>query len=230
MLENTLRINEIYKSIQGESTHTGRLCTFIRLTGCNLRCTYCDTAYAFHEGQNMSIDAIFTEVKRLNVPLIELTGGEPLIQRDTPLLAGLLINSGYEVLIETGGSLDIGVLPPQVKKIMDIKGPRSKESHRFFLPNLSKLSRQDEIKFIVHDREEYEWSKNFILSEKLLSRCTVLLSPVVAISHPVETRESDRPHSLNPKDLAEWIIQDNLPVRMQYQMHKIIWDPDKRGV
>ncbi len=232
MTDIRLRVSEIYKSIQGESTHAGRVCTFVRLAGCNLRCAYCDTPYALSavSGEWRSLDAIMERVGELGATLVELTGGEPLMQKASPALAQRLLDEGFEVLMETSGAFDIGILPSGVKRIMDIKGPNSGESGSFQKENLAKLNSADEVKFVLHDREEYEWARRFLEAENLADRCTVLFSPVFANSVRVAPHRNPVETGLRPADLAAWILEDNLPVRFQLQQHKLIWSPEARGV
>ncbi|MFA7289082.1 MAG: radical SAM protein [Melioribacteraceae bacterium] len=211
-----LKINEIYYSLQGESTKAGLPCVFIRLTYCNLRCTYCDTEYAFYEGVDKSIDDIIEEVSKYNCRLVEVTGGEPLIQNEVLPLMEKLCNRGYEVLIETGGSLPIENIDNRVKVIMDLKCPSSKMMKKNRYENIDHLKEIDEVKFVIGTREDYEWSKSIIEKFNLIDKCELLFSIVFG--------------SLTPLMMAEWIIEDNLQVRFQLQMHKYIWKPDERGV
>lgn len=214
----SLTINEIFHSIQGESTYGGRACVFVRLTGCNLRCAYCDSRYAYHEGQPMEMDQILDRVAAFNCPLVEITGGEPLLQTETPALIYRLLESGHEVLLETNGSRDIGAVDSRCVRIMDIKCPSSGEHLRNDLTNLTRLTDQDEIKFVIGDREDYEFAKKTLLDSWDPARHSnpVHFSPV----HGMQ----------DPKRLSEWILRDGLNVRLHLQMHKIIWDPNKRGV
>jgi len=214
--EIMLKINEIYYSLQGESTKAGLPCVFIRLTYCNLRCTYCDTEYAFYEGVDKSIDDIIEEVSKYNCRLVEVTGGEPLIQNEVLPLMEKLCNRGYEVLIETGGSLPIENIDNRVKVIMDLKCPSSKMMKKNRYENIDHLKEIDEVKFVIGTREDYEWSKSIIEKFNLIDKCELLFSIVFG--------------SLTPLMMAEWIIEDNLQVRFQLQMHKYIWKPDERGV
>ncbi len=213
----TLTVNEIYSSIQGESTWAGLPCTFVRLTFCDLRCSYCDTAYAFYEGRKITLSAILEEVARLGVPLVEITGGEPLLQPNViPLMAGLC-DAGYEVLIETSGAHDISPVDPRVHRIMDLKTPSSGESHRNLYSNLEGLTRRDEVKFVIGTREDYEWAREQIRKWNLAPRVNaVLLSPVFG--------------KIDPKLIVGWMLEDKLPARFQLQMHKFIWDPSTKGV
>lgn len=211
-----IKVCEIFASIQGESTHAGRPCVFVRLTGCNLRCTYCDTAYSYEEGSEMSIEGILNSVDAFGINLVELTGGEPLLQPDSPSLVGALCNAGYELLIETNGSQDIEHIDPRAKIIMDIKAPSSGMADRMFWPNLEFLKPEDEIKFILATREDYEWASTLVNNEELAAICSVLYSPAFGM--------------LQPADLAAWILEDRLPVRLNLQLHKYIWPPEQRGV
>jgi 7-carboxy-7-deazaguanine synthase len=214
--EIMLKINEIYYSLQGESTKAGLPCVFIRLTYCNLRCTYCDTEYAFYEGSDKSIDEIIEEVAKYNCRLVEVTGGEPLVQSEVLPLMEKLCNLGYEVLIETGGSLPIENIDKRVKVIMDLKCPSSKMMKKNRYENIEFLKPIDEVKFVIGSREDYDWSKSIIEKYNLIGKCELLFSIVFG--------------DLTPLTMAEWIIEDNLQVRFQLQMHKYIWKPDERGV
>jgi 7-carboxy-7-deazaguanine synthase len=241
---DTLVVNEIYLSLQGESTFAGLPCIFIRLTACDLRCSYCDTAYAFTEGKKKSLAEILAEVKRLakpfvggtspKLPLIELTGGEPLLQKNSLPLMKSLCDDGFTVLIETSGAHDISKIDPRVRRIMDLKCPSSGEVERNLFSNLAHLKATDEIKFVIGAVEDYEWAKKQIAAHKLDSICPLLFSWV----HPLAPEQQSKalkkvPENLIPisrKDLAEKIIADALPVRFQIQQHKIIWPPEQRGV
>ncbi len=211
-----LKIHEIYKSIQGESTHTGLPCVFVRLTGCNLRCTWCDTEHAFYEGKDMSLDAVVAAVAAYDTPLVEITGGEPLAQKEAVPLMRRLLEKGHRVLLETGGSLSVKDVPDAVIKIMDLKCPGSGECEKNDFANLEYLNASDEVKFVILDRKDYQWSKGILEKYKLNEKTRVLFSPVY--------------DKLNLKDLAEWILKDNLPVRLQTQLHKVIWSKDAIGV
>ncbi len=211
-----LKINEIYFSVQGESTHAGLPCVFVRLTYCNLRCTYCDTEYAFYEGKDMSMEDILTEIKKYDCDVVEITGGEPLIQKEVLPLMQILCDSGYKVLIETGGSLPIENIDQRVHVIMDLKCPSSKMMKKNRYENLQFIKPIDELKFVIGSREDYEWSKEIIEKYQLQGRCEILFSVVF--------------ESLKPVELVNWIIEDSLKVRFQLQMHKFIWDPKKKGV
>jgi 7-carboxy-7-deazaguanine synthase len=212
----TLTINEIFHSIQGESTHTGRPCVFVRLAFCNLRCTWCDTAYAFDEGEPMTVDAILERVRSYACPLVEITGGEPLAQPGVHDLMRRLCDKGFEVLLETGGSIDIAPVDPRVKRIVDLKCPGSGMERKNLLSNLEHLRPGDEVKFVLSDREDFDWSAEMIRTQNLERRCALLMSPVFG--------------RLEPVDLAGWILASGLAVRMQLQMHKYIWEPATRGV
>jgi len=214
--QDTLIINEIFFSIQGESTRIGRPCVFVRLTACDLRCSWCDTAYAFEEGAELNLNAILQKVKEYGCNLVEITGGEPLLQENVHSLMRRLCDDGFEVMIETGGHHDIGRIDPRVKRIMDIKCPGSKMQKRNRWENTELLNDQDEVKFVIADRADYEWAKHVLLQYQLDKRCTVLISPVFG--------------ALENRTLAEWILHDHLRVQFQLQMHKYIWDPKTRGV
>ena len=216
-MERVLTINEIFHSIQGESTHSGRPCVFVRLTACDLRCSWCDTPYAFTEGSKMSIDAIVSQVEQYGCDLVEITGGEPLLQRDVYPLMQQLLDSGRTVMLETGGHVSIKDVPPRVIRIVDVKCPGSGESARMHWENLALLTPQDEVKFVIRDRADYEYARDVLARHRLTDRtAAVLFSPV----HDV----------LPAKDLAGWILEDRLPVRLQLQAHKFIWSADTRGV
>ena len=211
-----LKINEIYYSVQGESTHAGRPCVFIRLTYCNLRCTYCDTEYAFYEGKDMEITHIMNEIKQWDCNLVEVTGGEPLFQDKCINLLNELINSNYEVMLETGGSLSISDVPKKVIKIVDFKCPSSAMEKKNLWSIVEDLQPNDEVKFVIGNREDFDWAKDRITEYSLDKICTLLFSPTF--------------EKIDPQLMVEWILAENLPVRMQMQMHKMIWSPDKQGV
>jgi 7-carboxy-7-deazaguanine synthase len=213
---HTLVINEIFHSIQGESSHMGRPCVFIRLTYCNLRCSYCDTEYAFYEGREMRIDEIIDAVRSFRCNLVEVTGGEPLWQENVHQLLKRLCDDGYEVLLETGGSLSIASVDPRVKRIVDFKCPSSTMMKKNLWDNVKYLKQGDEVKFVIGNRDDYEWAKSMIEQYKIRDRCPVLMSVVFG--------------ALEPLQLAEWILEDRLDVRFQLQMHKYIWSPQARGV
>jgi 7-carboxy-7-deazaguanine synthase len=202
-------ITEIFHSIQGESSYAGLPCSFIRTTGCNLRCHWCDTEYAFHGGKEMSIPEIMKSIEPHKCDLVEITGGEPLLQADVPQLAEELLQKNHKVLLETSGSMDISVVPRQVIKIMDIKCPDSGMMKEMKWDNLEKLTPQDEIKFVIQSRQDYDWSVKILEDHQLHKRNLILFSPVYEKMPPVQ--------------LAEWILQDHLPVRFQIQLHKVLW-------
>ena len=212
-----LSINEIFYSIQGESTYAGKPCVFVRLTGCDLRCSWCDTPYAFTEGQKMSIDAVLQQIDRYGSPLVEVTGGEPLLQEDVYPLMERLVDSGRTVLLETGGQVDVSRVPVAVIKVMDVKCPGSGESDKVDWANIDRLGSRDQVKFVIQDRADYEFARDIVSRHALNRRCAaVLFSPVHGV--------------LDPKDLSEWILADRLPVRLQLQLHKHIWGANVRGV
>ncbi|HUJ31699.1 MAG TPA: radical SAM protein [Candidatus Acidoferrum sp.] len=223
-------ITEIFKSIQGEGTRAGLPCIFVRLTGCNLRCTWCDTAYAFHGGKKMSIDEVLEKVGELagegasRIALVEITGGEPLLQAETPELAAKLLARGYTVMIETSGERFVGALPREVIKIVDVKCPDSGEANTFDAANLGAIDEKDEMKFVISTRRDYEFARDFTREHRLAERVhEVLFSPV--FPDPEGKWEG-----LQARDLAEWILADRLPVRLGLQLHKFIWDPPMKGV
>jgi 7-carboxy-7-deazaguanine synthase len=212
-----LTVNEIFHSIQGESTHAGRPCVFVRLTACDLRCSWCDTPYAFHEGRSMSIDAVIAEVQAHGTRLVEITGGEPLLQKDVYPLMDRLLADRFAVMLETGGHLPIDRVPADVVKVVDVKCPASGESDRNCWTNLERLAPHDEVKFVIQDRGDYEFARDVVRRHDLGSRAAaVLFSPVHGV--------------LEPKRLAGWILEDRLPVRLQLQIHKYVWGADARGV
>ena len=212
-----LTINEIFHSIQGESTHAGRPCVFVRLTACDLRCRWCDTPYAFHEGRKMSLDEVVAAVEARNCPVVEITGGEPLLQPDVYPLMQRFLDSGKTVLLETGGHRSIADVPPGVIRIMDVKCPGSGESDHVDWSNIARLTPTDEVKFVIADRVDYEFARDVLRREALETRvAAVLFSPVHG--------------ELAPKQLAEWVLEDGLRVRVQLQVHKYIWSPETRGV
>jgi 7-carboxy-7-deazaguanine synthase len=211
-----LKVNEIYYSIQGESSKAGLPCVFIRLTYCNLRCVYCDTAYAFYEGNDYSLDEIIEQVEKFGCSLVEITGGEPLIQEESIELMKRLVEEGYQVMLETGGSLPIEKIDENVMIIMDLKCPSSGMMKKNLYQNIKFLKSSDEVKFVIGTREDYDWAKEIIRKYSLSTRCTVLFSAVFG--------------QLEPVTLVNWILQDKLKVRFQLQMHKFIWDPAAKGV
>ena len=213
-----LLVNEIFYSIQGESSYTGRPCVFVRLTGCNLRCSYCDTRYAYEEGTEMEIEAIGERCSAYNCPLVEVTGGEPLLQKETPALIQYLLEQGYSVLVETNGSQDISVVDSRCVRIVDIKCPLSGEMEKNDLKNLDRLTDDEEIKFVISGRADYDYAKEIVsrmmLTPPRMNR--IHLSPAFG--------------RVEPGALARWILDDQLPVRLHLQLHKLIWGPDLRGV
>ncbi|QNN21189.1 radical SAM protein [Planctomycetales bacterium ZRK34] len=227
---NTLKINEIFHSIQGESTWAGLPCVFVRLTGCHLRCAYCDTEYAFHEGDRRSIDEILDEATRLgpHTKLVEITGGEPLLQKPVHELMTRLADAGYTVLIETSGACDISVCDPRIIRIMDLKTPGSGEVDRNDDDNIARLTPRDEVKFVLTSRADYDWARDLIRTHALHEKVHAILFSAVAPMAP--TAELAGCEGLSLRDLAEWVLADGLPVRLQTQLHKHIWNPTARGV
>ena len=215
--ETRLVVNEIFLSIQGESTHAGRPCAFVRLTGCNLRCNYCDTEYAFYEGNRMTVAEILARLDAFGCNLIEITGGEPLLQDGVHHLIAKLLDHDRVVMIETSGASDVSTLDPRVIKVMDLKCPGSGESSRNMWSNLEHLTSRDEVKFVLSDRDDYEWARDAIRKHDLSSRVNAVLMSCAF-------------GRLEASQLAAWILEDHLPVRFQLQMHKHIWPPDTRGV
>ena len=211
-----LKINEIYFSVQGESSYSGLPCIFVRLTYCNLRCTYCDSEYSFYEGKKMKIVDILKEIKKYSCNLVEVTGGEPLLQKNCINLLNELVKNKYDVLLETSGSLSISDVPNKVINIIDFKCPSSKMDSKNMWDNINYLKKNDEIKFVIGDRNDYEWTKQKIKEFELNQICNILISPVYG--------------QIEPKEIVNWILEDNLKVRFQIQMHKEIWSADKKGV
>jgi 7-carboxy-7-deazaguanine synthase len=233
ILDATLRVNEVFFSIQGESTWAGEPCTFVRLTGCPLRCTYCDTAYAFREGTTRTLRELLTEVQTIGCRLVELTGGEPLAQRRALDLVQLLCDQQFTVLIETSGAMDISPVDARAIRILDIKTPGSGESHRNLWSNLQHLHARDEVKFVVTSRADYQWACQVMAEHTLASRVAQGTLGAVLMSAVWEQPKGDDIAGcagLHPRQLAEWILADRLPVRMQSQLHKVIWDPRTRSV
>lgn len=227
-LDGTLRVNETFFSIQGESTFVGCPCFFVRLTGCPLRCHYCDTEYAFREGALRTIGAIVAEIEATGARLVELTGGEPLAQRRAFDLIDVLCERGLEVLVETSGAVDVRPCHPKAIRILDVKTPGSGESDRNLWSNLDDLRPRDEVKFVIVDRADYGYAREVIARHRLTERCNaVLLSPAFPQKRGLEILGCP---GLDPRTLAEWILADRLPVRQQTQLHKHIWDPGTRGV
>ena len=228
-----MHITETFKSIQGEGTRAGLPCIFVRLTGCNLRCTWCDTAYAFHGGQKMTVDEVLARVDVLSgrantgkasVPLVELTGGEPLLQEEIYPLAEGLLAAGYEVMIETSGERFVGRLPKDVIKIVDVKCPESGESDSFDRRNFAELGPKDEVKFVISSRRDYEFARDFNHAHRLTERVNQV------VFSPVSEDPQGKWQGLQPQQLVEWILADGLAVRLGLQLHKIVWDPAMRGV
>jgi 7-carboxy-7-deazaguanine synthase len=211
-----MRITEIFHSIQGESTHAGRPCVFVRLTGCPLRCTWCDTEYAFYGGRELTDDDILTKIRAFDCSLVELTGGEPLAQSACFPFVSKLCDAGYTVLIETSGAIDITAVDPRAHVILDVKCPGSGMTDRMHWSNLQKLTAKDEAKFVLADRADYDWACEVVNRYDLTSRCSVLFSPAFG--------------TLELRHLADWVLADRLPIRVQTQLHKLIWTPDMRGV
>lgn len=217
MTEATLTVNEIYFSIQGESTWAGWPCVFVRLTFCDLRCSYCDTEYAFYDGTKRTLPEIVDAVRAFKCQLVEITGGEPLLQKNVLPLMTMLADAGSTVLLETSGAHDISLVDARVHRIMDLKTPGSGECERNRFSNIDHLTQRDEVKFVIGSREDYEWSRDKVLRYNLAERCrAVLFSPIFG--------------RIDPREIVEWILADNLRVRFQLQMHKFIWSPTKRGV
>jgi 7-carboxy-7-deazaguanine synthase len=212
-----LTVSEIYRSIQGESTHVGRPCVFVRLAACNLRCAWCDTPYAFTGGRKMTIDEALADVAAQDCRLVELTGGEPMLQPDAVPLMARLVREGYQVLLETGGHMPLDEVPDEVVAIVDVKCPGSGEAGAMHWPNLDTLSPHDEVKFVIRDRVDFDYASEVVARYRLGPRvAAVLFSPVFGV--------------LPPADLARWILEARVPARLQLQAHKYIWDPVARGV
>lgn len=211
-----MKVNEIFKSIQGESTFAGLPCIFIRLTGCNLRCSYCDTVYAYEEGAELTTEEILAQVWSLGCSLVEVTGGEPLLQKEVHVLLAKLLEKGYQVLLETNGSLDISCVDSRARRIMDLKCPDSGMSGKMDWKNFERLKEGDEVKFVLSSRNDYQWARAIISQHNLEKKVTVLLSPACG--------------RLEEKTLAQWILRDALPVRLQLPLQKYIWPPGTRGI
>jgi len=217
MTDKTLTINEIYQSIQGESTFAGERCAFVRLTFCDLRCNYCDTEYAFYEGKKQTLTEIVDLVEKFECPLVEITGGEPLLQKNVLPLMSMLCDRGHTVLLETSGAHDISPVDPRVHRIMDLKTPGSGEVDKNLWSNIDHLTGLDEVKFVIGSREDYDWSVDKIRRFDLTKRChAVLFSPIFG--------------RIDPRQIVEWMLAEKLDVRFQLQMHKFIWSPTQRGV
>jgi 7-carboxy-7-deazaguanine synthase len=212
-----LTVNEIFHSIQGESTHSGRPCVFVRLTACDLRCSWCDTPYAFHEGSKMTVEDVVSRVRDYGCAVVEVTGGEPLLQKDVYPLMQRLLQEGQTVMLETGGHISVDAVPQGVIRVIDVKCPASGESAKVHWANLERLRASDEVKFVIQDRADYEFARDVVARYGLAANtAAVLFSPVHGVLHA--------------RPLAEWILADRLPVRLQLQAHKYIWDPQTRGV
>ena len=210
-----LKVNEIFYSIQGESSYLGIPFVFVRLTGCNLKCSYCDTKYAYEEGEEFELEQVIEEIKKYKCRYVEITGGEPLLQDETPFLVDSLIDKDFTVLVETNGTKDINVLSDKAVIIMDIKCPSSGEMDKMDWGNIKKLDEKDEVKFVISDRADYDWAKEIINERALTYKAKILLSPVKA--------------KMDPALLAGWILEDNLKVRFQIQLHKVLWPDVRRG-
>ena len=227
-----MQITEIYKSLQGESTYAGLACIFVRLTGCNLRCIWCDSEYTFQGGVKMSLDQVLSEVRRLSPGggLVEITGGEPMLQaREVVLLMEDLLESGYKVLLETSGERPLAAVPPEVVKIVDVKCPDSGEGETFRLENLEALTSRDEVKFVLSSRKDYEFACDLVRSHNLAAKVNAILFSPAFRKDATGTRDSSH-CVLDPQQLAEWMIADNVPARLGLQLHKYIWDPAVKGV
>ncbi len=211
-----LKVNEIYFSVQGESSRVGLPCVFVRLTYCNLRCTYCDTEYAFYEGEDKSVDEIIIEVKKYGCNLVEITGGEPLVQEESLNLMKKLCGEGFDVMLETAGNMPICNIDDRVNIIMDLKCPSSGMMKKNLYENINHLKKTDELKFVIGDREDYDWMNERINQYDLTNKCKILVSVVFG--------------KLEPLDLVKWVLEDKLDVRFQLQMHKFIWHPETKGV
>jgi len=211
-----MKISEIFTSIQGESTFCGFPCTFIRMTGCNLRCKYCDTPYAFEEGKELKMDQILSKVEGAGISLVELTGGEPLLQEECYSLIAILLERGYTVLLETNGSISLEKVDSGVIKIVDIKCPGSGMSDHMDFSNITYLDQKDEVKFVIGDRVDFDWARKIIDRYRLIEKCKVLISPVFS--------------KLDARKIARWILDEKLPVRLQLQLHRLIWPELTRGV
>jgi 7-carboxy-7-deazaguanine synthase len=211
-----MKVCEIFASIQGESTYAGLPCIFVRMTGCNLRCTYCDTTYAYDEGTEMTMGEIIDAVRSYGFDLVEITGGEPLLQKDAGALISRLLDSDFKVLVETNGSVDVGEVDRRAIIIMDVKTPGSAMSDSLRIENFALLKKSDELKFVITDKSDYDWARAMVRKFSLSEKCSILFSPVYG--------------KLSPSGLSQWIIADKLPVRMNLQLHKYMYGPDQRGV
>lgn len=211
-----MKLYEIYTSIQGETQYAGLPCTLVRFAACDLRCRYCDTEYAFTGGQEVALEAIVADVEARGVPLVLLTGGEPLLQPELPALARALLERGFQVMVETGGHRDVAPLPSGVVVILDIKTPGSGEADKMCWSNLERLGPRDAVKFVVTSEADYQWARALVVERRLGERCTVLMSPSFG--------------QVEPKDLVAWMLRDKLPARLNLQIHKYVWPPETRGV
>ena len=214
--ERRVRVHEIFYSLQGESSFAGYPCVLVRLTGCQMRCRWCDTEYAFYEGEWRTVEEVVAEVAGHRCPLVEVTGGEPLLQPGTPPLLAALCDRGHEVLLETGGGLDLSGVDPRVRRIVDVKCPGSGEAEHNHWPNLDLLTPRDELKFVLAGEDDYRWARDLIRERRLADRCPIHLSPVHG--------------AVEPADLAAWMLRDRLPARLQLQLHKLLWGAATRGV
>lgn len=212
---NLLKVNEIFYSLQGESTMMGRPCVFVRLTGCNLRCAYCDTKNAYENGIMMSVDQVVRAITKYDCPMVMITGGEPLMQESSYALIDKLLDAGYQVMLETNGTQDIQRIPEGVMSVVDFKCPSSGESDKILYSNIDFLTPTDNAKFVIGDRADYEWASDLIFDYGLVELCEVLMSPVHG--------------SIEPRTLAEWILKDHMPVRLQMQLHKLLWGAEVEG-
>ena len=227
-----MQITEIYKSLQGESTYAGMSCVFVRLTGCNLRCSWCDTEYSFYGGKKMTPEQIFDEVERLSPTpgLVEITGGEPMLQeRELVPLMQRMLECGYKVLIETSGERQLELVPAQVVKIVDVKCPNSGEADSFRIENLDSLQPHDEVKFVISSRKDYEFAREFTRRHDLVGRLNAILFSPAFSKNASGARDASN-CLLDPRQLAEWMLEDNVPARLGLQIHKLIWDPALKGV
>jgi 7-carboxy-7-deazaguanine synthase len=215
-IPRAMKLYEIYTSIQGETQYAGLPCTLVRFAACDLRCHYCDTEYAFTGGQEVTVESIVSDVEARGVPLVLLTGGEPLLQRELPELCAALLGRGFEVMIETGGHRDVSTLPAGVVIILDVKTPGSGESAKMCWPNLERLGPRDAVKFVVCDEADYRWARDLVAERNLSARCQVLLSPSFG--------------QVEPSALVSWMLRDKVPARLNLQIHKYVWPPETRGV
>ncbi len=230
MSRGRLKINEIFHSIQGEGTRAGVRCVFVRLTGCNLRCTYCDTEYSFYDGRWMLLDEIVEAVRAFRCPAVEITGGEPLLQPDVYPLMTRLADAGHLVMLETSGSIAFDRVDPRVVRIVDVKTPSSGEAGKNCWPSFAHLRNNDEMKFVIGTRIDYEWSRDLIREKDWAGRCPIVFCPVVGLDPAERGGLTLYQGGLDPAELAAWIVEDRLDVRFGYQLHKVIWPKTARGV